>query len=85
MIHTLSLLGMFVVVGLVFWGLFQEWRDEQFGEVWQAADWPLRDAMDLARFTGHPEADHFEDVLGMVEIGSGAKRQVTDIRPPRYA
>ncbi len=32
-----------------------------------------------------PEADHFEDVLGMVEIGSGAKRQVTDIRLPRYA
>ena len=35
--------------------------------------------------SGHPEADHFEDVLGMVEIGSGAKRQVTDIRLPRYA
>lgn len=42
-------------------------------------------AKEACRNSGHPEADHFEDVLGMVEIGSGAKRQVTDIRLPRYA
>ena len=30
-------------------------------------------------------ADHFEDVLDMVEIGSGAKRQVEDVRLSRYA
>jgi DNA-damage-inducible protein D len=29
--------------------------------------------------------DHFEDVLDMVEIGSGAKRQVEDVRLSRYA
>ncbi len=29
MIHTLSLLGMFVVVCLVFWRLYEVWRDEQ--------------------------------------------------------
>lgn len=30
-------------------------------------------------------ADHFEDVLGMVEIGSGAQREVEDVRLSRYA
>lgn len=30
-------------------------------------------------------ADHFEDILDMVEIGSGAKRQVEDVRLSRYA
>ncbi len=30
-------------------------------------------------------ADHFEDVLDMVEIGSGAKRQLKDIYLSRYA
>lgn len=29
--------------------------------------------------------DHFEDVLEMVDIGSGAKRQLPDIRLSRYA
>lgn len=30
-------------------------------------------------------SDHFEDVLEMVEIGSGAKREVGDVRLSRYA
>ena len=29
--------------------------------------------------------DHFEDVLEMVEIGSGAKRELPDVRLSRYA
>jgi DNA-damage-inducible protein D len=29
--------------------------------------------------------DHFEDILNMVNIGSGAKRQLQDIRLSRYA
>lgn len=32
-----------------------------------------------------PLADHFEDVLGMVEIGSGAQRQLKDVKLSRYA
>jgi len=34
---------------------------------------------------GHNIADHFEDFLEMVEIGSGAKRQLDNIRLSRYA
>jgi DNA-damage-inducible protein D len=30
-------------------------------------------------------ADHFEDVLEMVDIGSGAKRELPDVRLSRYA
>lgn len=30
-------------------------------------------------------ADHFEDILEMVEIGSGARRQIEDVRLSRYA
>lgn len=35
--------------------------------------------------SGQTVADHFEDVLTMVGIGSGAKRQIEDIRLSRYA
>ena len=42
-------------------------------------------AREACRNSGHPEADHFEDVLDMVEIGSGAKRQVPDVHLSRYA
>ena len=42
-------------------------------------------AKDACRNSGHPVDDHFEDILGMVEIGSGAKRQIADIRLSRYA
>ncbi len=42
-------------------------------------------AKDACRNSGHPVDDHFEDILHMVEIGSGAKRQIADIRLSRYA
>lgn len=35
--------------------------------------------------SSQPITDHFEDVLEMVDIGSGAKRQLPDIRLSRYA
>lgn len=35
--------------------------------------------------SGQPVDDHFEDVLDMVEIGSGAKREISDVRLSRYA
>lgn len=42
-------------------------------------------AREACRNSGHPEVDHFEDVLDMVEIGSGARRQVADLHLSRYA
>ena len=42
-------------------------------------------AREACRNSGHPLPDHFEDVLDMVDIGSGAKRQIADIRLSRYA
>ena len=35
--------------------------------------------------SGQTVKDHFEDILTMVEIGSGAKRQIEDVRLSRYA
>ncbi|QJR29177.1 DNA damage-inducible protein D [Limnobacter profundi] len=35
--------------------------------------------------SGHPIQDHFEDILGMVAIGSGALREVPDVKLSRYA
>jgi len=42
-------------------------------------------AKESCRNSGHVVEDHFEDVLDMVDIGSGAKRQIADIRLSRYA
>ncbi len=42
-------------------------------------------AKEACQNSGHGVVDHFEDVLDMVEIGSGAKRTLEDIRLSRYA
>ncbi|WP_231988890.1 DNA damage-inducible protein D [Pseudomonas yamanorum] len=42
-------------------------------------------AMDACRNSGQTISDHVEGVLTMVEIGSGAKRQLEDLRLSRYA
>lgn len=42
-------------------------------------------AREACRNSGHPMNDHFEDVLEMVGIGSGAKRRLHDVRLSRYA
>ncbi len=35
--------------------------------------------------SGNQVADHFEDILDMVSIGSGAERQIEDVKLSRYA
>lgn len=35
--------------------------------------------------SGHTIEDHFEDMLGMVTIGSGAQRELQDVQLSRYA
>lgn len=73
--------------------------DEQGNEFWLAR--PLAKVLDYSEYrhflpvverareacrnSGHPVADHFEDVLEMVEIGSGARRELPDVRLSRYA
>jgi DNA-damage-inducible protein D len=42
-------------------------------------------AREACRNSGLAEADHFEDILEMVEIGSGARRKLSDVRLSRYA
>lgn len=42
-------------------------------------------AREACKNSGQPLEDHFEDVLAMVEIGSGALRELPDIRLTRYA
>ena len=42
-------------------------------------------AKEACQNSGHEVRDHFEDILEMVEIGSGAKRKLGDIRLSRYA
>jgi len=42
-------------------------------------------AREACRNSAQPVADHFEDVLDMVEIGSGARRELPDVRLSRYA
>ncbi|MBI4309084.1 MAG: DNA damage-inducible protein D [Candidatus Omnitrophica bacterium] len=42
-------------------------------------------AKDACGNSGHKVLDHFEDSLDMVDIGSGAKRNVEDVKLSRYA
>jgi DNA-damage-inducible protein D len=45
----------------------------------------IKKANEACRNSGQPVENHFEDVLDMVRIGSGAVRKVEDIRLSRYA
>lgn len=80
-----------------FEGLRQE--DEAGNEFWLAR--PLAKVLDYSEYrhflpvvdrareacrkSGQVVEDHFEDVLEMVDIGSGAKRELPDVRLSRYA
>ncbi|MBN2104081.1 DNA damage-inducible protein D [bacterium] len=45
----------------------------------------IKKAIEACKNSGHAILDHFEDFLDMVEIGSGAKRKLKDVRLSRYA
>ena len=73
--------------------------DETGNEFWSARDLaPLLDYAQWRNFkpviekaqqacmqSGQPLADHFADMRKMVDLGSGAQRQVEDVRLSRYA
>jgi DNA-damage-inducible protein D len=42
-------------------------------------------ACEACRNSGQAIVDHFEDILEMVDIGSGARRELPDVRLSRYA
>ena len=42
-------------------------------------------AKEACNNSGHAVIDHFEDILEMVDIGSGAKRNIEDVKLSRYA
>jgi DNA-damage-inducible protein D len=42
-------------------------------------------AREACQGSGYAVSDHFEDILEMVDIGSGAKRELPDVRLSRYA
>lgn len=72
--------------------------DENKNEYWTARDLskvleyseyrhfkPVIDkAKEACKNSGYPVANHFENVLGMVYIGSGAEREVEDEKLSRY-
>jgi DNA-damage-inducible protein D len=73
--------------------------DENKNEYWTARDLsrvleyseyrhfkPVIDrAKEACKNSGYKVVDHFEDSLGMVSIGSGAEREVDDVKLSRYA
>ena len=73
--------------------------DENNNEYWTARDLskvleyseyrhfkPVIDrAKEACGNSGYKVTDHFEDILGMVSIGSGAEREVDDVKLSRYA
>lgn len=66
------------------------WLARQLARVLEYSEYrhfmPVIERAKLAcRTSGQPVADHFEDVLAMVDIGSGAQREVEDVRLSRYA
>jgi len=42
-------------------------------------------AKEACKNSGYKDANHFEDILGMVSIGSGAEREIEDVKLSRYA
>lgn len=52
---------------------------------WQNFTNVIQKAKDSCESSGNNVSDHFNDVIKMVSIGSGATREMTDIRLTRYA
>lgn len=68
----------------------EHWRARQLAKVLEYSEYRhflpvIERARTACLNSGQPVADHFEDVLGMVDIGSGAQRPVDDVHLSRYA
>lgn len=66
------------------------WSARQLAKVLEYSEYRhflpvIERAREACRKSSREPADHFEDILDMVGIGSGAKRQLEDVRLSRYA
>lgn len=66
------------------------WLARQLGKVLDYSEYRhflpvIERAREACRNSSQREADHFEDILEMVDIGSGARRELPDVRLSRYA
>lgn len=66
------------------------WSARQLAKVLEYSEYRhflpvIEKAKEACKNSGQYIVDHFEDVLEMVDIGSGGQRQVADIRLTRYA
>jgi DNA-damage-inducible protein D len=66
------------------------WLARQLGKVLDYSEYRhflpvIERAKEACLKSGQPVADHFEDILAMVDIGSGAQRKLPDVRLSRYA
>jgi DNA-damage-inducible protein D len=66
------------------------WSARQLGKVLEYSEYRhflpvIAKAREACKASGYAVLDHFEDILEMVEIGSGAQREIEDVRLSRYA
>jgi DNA-damage-inducible protein D len=66
------------------------WSARQLAKVLEYSEYRhfipiVEKAKEACKNSGQLMENHFEDILEMVEIGSGAKREIDDIRLSRYA
>jgi len=66
------------------------WSARDLGKVLEYSEYrhfipAIKRAKEACRNSGQQIVDHFEDILEMVKIGSGASRKVEDIKLSRYA
>jgi DNA-damage-inducible protein D len=66
------------------------WSARELQEIFSYTDWRnflkvIDKAKDACKNAGEKESDHFVEVNKMVELGSGAQREIEDIALTRYA
>ena len=66
------------------------WQARDFQHLLGYAEWHnflniVGKARTACELVGHEVQDHFVDITKMAELGSGSRREIPDIRLPRYA
>lgn len=66
------------------------WSARQLAKVLEYSEYRhflpvIAKAREACKLSGYQPSDHIEDILDMVSIGSGAKREVADVKLSRYA